>query len=39
LCSIREQLWILPDEVVVYPGHGEETTIGWEKKNNPFLRG
>ncbi|MHA4807820.1 MBL fold metallo-hydrolase [Flavitalea flava] len=38
LRSIREQLWILPDEVVVYPGHGEPTTIGWEKRNNPFLR-
>lgn len=36
--SIREQLWVLPDEVVVYPGHGEPTTIGWEKKHNPFLR-
>ncbi len=38
LHSIREQLWPLPDETVVYPGHGQPTTIGWEKKNNPFLR-
>ena len=38
LRSIREQLWPLPDETVVYPGHGEPTTIGWEKKHNPFLR-
>lgn len=38
LASIRRQLWPLPDETVVYPGHGEPTTIGWEKKNNPFLR-
>ena len=38
LRSIRSVLWTLPDEVVVYPGHGEETTIGWEKKHNPFLR-
>jgi glyoxylase-like metal-dependent hydrolase (beta-lactamase superfamily II) len=37
LRSIRETLWLLPDETVVYPGHGEETTIGWEKKHNPFL--
>jgi len=36
--SIREQLWVLPDDTVVYPGHGEPTTIGWEKKNNPFLK-
>jgi hydroxyacylglutathione hydrolase len=38
LQSIREQLWPLPDETVVYPGHGEPTTIGWEKKYNPFLQ-
>jgi hydroxyacylglutathione hydrolase len=30
-------LWPLPDETIVYPGHGEPTTIGWEKKHNPFL--
>jgi glyoxylase-like metal-dependent hydrolase (beta-lactamase superfamily II) len=38
LRSIREQLWLLPDKTVVYPGHGEPTTIGWEKAHNPFLR-
>lgn len=38
LRSIREQLWPLPDETIVYPGHGEPTTIGWEKVHNPFLR-
>ena len=38
LRSIREGLWPLPDETVVYPGHGEPTTIGWERKHNPFLR-
>lgn len=36
--SIREKLLALPDEVVVYPGHGEITTIGFERANNPFLR-
>lgn len=36
--SIREQLFVLPDDVIVYPGHGEPTTIGFEKKNNPFLK-
>jgi len=36
--SIREKLFVLPDDVVVYPGHGESTTIGFEKKNNPFLK-
>lgn len=37
LKSIREKLFVLPDEVVVYSGHGEPTTIGYEKRNNPFL--
>lgn len=37
LHSIRQQLWTLPDETIVYPGHGEPTTIGWEKAHNPFL--
>jgi glyoxylase-like metal-dependent hydrolase (beta-lactamase superfamily II) len=36
--SIREKLLVLPDEVVVYPGHGPETTIGAEREHNPFLR-
>lgn len=35
--SIREKLFALPDETKVYPGHGESTTIGHEKKYNPFL--
>ena len=36
--SIREKLYVLPDETIVYPGHGEPTTIGHEKKYNPFVR-
>lgn len=36
--SIRTKLFTLPNEVTVYPGHGPETTIGYEKKYNPFLR-
>lgn len=35
--SIREKLFVLPDETKVYCGHGPETTIGWEKEHNPFL--
>ncbi len=35
--SIREKLMSLPNSVRVYPGHGPETTIEHEKRNNPFL--
>lgn len=35
--SIQQKLFVLPDQITVYPGHGEPTTIGFEKKNNPFL--
>ena len=35
--SIRDKLFILPDDVVVFPGHGPTTAIGLEKKNNPFV--
>ena len=38
LHSIRTVLFVLPDQTVVYPGHGETTTIGFEKQNNPFLK-
>ncbi|MDE3251785.1 MAG: MBL fold metallo-hydrolase [Bacteroidota bacterium] len=37
LKSIREKLFVLPDEVTVYPGHGKPTSIGHEKVYNPFL--
>ena len=37
LKSIREKLFTLPDEVMVHQGHGPSTTVGYEKKNNPFL--
>ncbi|QMU30190.1 MBL fold metallo-hydrolase [Adhaeribacter radiodurans] len=36
--SIKTKLFTLPDSVTVYPGHGPSTTIGEEKKFNPFLR-
>ncbi|NSW90580.1 MAG: MBL fold metallo-hydrolase [Firmicutes bacterium] len=35
--SIKNKLMILDDRTVVYPGHGTTTTIGYEKKNNPFI--
>ena len=36
--SIREKLMVLPDETIVYPGHGPPTTIGDERRGNPFLQ-
>ncbi len=38
LKSIREQLFILPDNTTVYSGHGQPTNIGDEKHSNPFLQ-
>ena len=35
--SVKDKLFELPDDVVVYPGHGDSTTIGHEKKYNPFI--
>jgi hydroxyacylglutathione hydrolase len=39
LSGIRAKLWPLPDETIVYPGHGPETTVGEEKRTNPFCAG
>ena len=36
--SVRKRIYPLPDDTVVYPGHGPATTIGREKLSNPFLR-
>jgi len=36
MVNIRDQLMVLPDETIVYPGHGENTTIGNERNWNPF---
>lgn len=37
LASIRERLFALPDSTIVHPGHGPDTTIGREKRLNPFV--
>ncbi len=39
MSSIRTKLLTLPNDTPVYPGHGEPTTIGEEKKYNPYLKG
>ena len=35
--SIKKQVYTLPDETIVWPGHGPETTVGVEKQSNPFV--
>lgn len=39
LKSIKEKLLVLPDSTKVYPGHGAASTIGYERRHNPFLSG
>ena len=39
LKNIQEKMYKLPDDVTVYPGHGPTTTIGHERKFNPFVKG
>jgi hydroxyacylglutathione hydrolase len=37
--SIKTRLMVLPDDTIVYPGHGRETTIGVERRDNPYVTG
>jgi glyoxylase-like metal-dependent hydrolase (beta-lactamase superfamily II) len=37
--SIRTQIYTLPDATILYPGHGDATTVAAEKAGNPFVRG
>lgn len=36
--SIKSRIYTLPEDTVIYPGHGETTTVGHERKHNPFVR-
>lgn len=39
LDNIQQKIYTLPDDTIVYPGHGPTTTIGFEKETNPFIQG
>ena len=36
--SIKTKLMVLDDDVKAFPGHGPATTIGWERRQNPFIQ-
>jgi hydroxyacylglutathione hydrolase len=36
--SIHRRVMVLPDETIIYPGHGRETTVGAERRDNPYAR-
>jgi glyoxylase-like metal-dependent hydrolase (beta-lactamase superfamily II) len=35
--SIRGQIYSLPDDTIIFPGHGPQTTVGTEKQTNPYI--
>jgi glyoxylase-like metal-dependent hydrolase (beta-lactamase superfamily II) len=37
--SIQKKILTLPDQIICYPGHGPRTTVGAERRSNPFLNG
>jgi hydroxyacylglutathione hydrolase len=39
MTSIREQVLTLPDETTLHTGHGDDTTVGHERRTNPFVTG
>ncbi len=39
IAAVREKIFVLPDDTVLFPGHGPATTVGREKRTNPFFTG
>jgi glyoxylase-like metal-dependent hydrolase (beta-lactamase superfamily II) len=37
--AVQEKIFVLPDDTVLFPGHGPASTVGGEKRSNPFFRG
>jgi glyoxylase-like metal-dependent hydrolase (beta-lactamase superfamily II) len=37
--AVREKIFVLPGDTVLFPGHGPATTVGEEKRSNPFFTG
>ena len=37
--SIKTKILPLPDDTIIYPGHGPRTTLGEERKHNPYING
>jgi len=35
--SIERKIFTLPDDTIIYPGHGKSSTVGWEKQNNQIV--
>lgn len=35
--SVEEKIFVFPDDFIIHPGHGPDTTVGSEKRNNPFF--
>jgi len=39
IAAVKEKIFILPDDTILFPGHGPATTVGEERRSNPFFTG